>query len=145
MRIADLMKRKPIWLSTYGTCREAARLMRDENVGFLPVCDRDGHVIGTITDRDIAIRVVADRLVSDAPASDVMSREVVSCHPDEDLTRGEQVMAAAQKSRLVVVDGDGRLAGVLSLSDVAEHDREHAAETIARVSEREVASLHPHR
>jgi CBS domain-containing protein len=143
VRISDLMKREPQRVLTYETCRLAARRMRDENVGFLPVCDSEGRVLGTVTDRDIAIRLVADGLAPEIPVGDVMSREVVACHLDDELTRAEQLMAASQKSRLVVVDDDGRLRGVVSLSDVAEHDMAHAAETIVRVSRREVSLTHP--
>ena len=119
MRIGDLMKHKPEYVVVHDTCRAAARRMRDENIGFLPVCDPDGRVIGTLTDRDLAIRLVAEGMQFDLPVSDVMSREVVACYPDDDLERAEQVMAAARKSRLVVLDGDGRLAGVVILSDIA--------------------------
>lgn len=137
MRIADLMKRKPHYVLSHDTCRMAARKMRDENIGFLPVCDVDRHVIGTITDRDLAIRLVAEGMQFDLPVADAMSREVVACYPDDDLARAEQVMGAAHKSRLVVLGADGRLEGVLSLSDIAEHDVEHAGETISRVAGRE--------
>jgi CBS domain-containing protein len=137
MLIRDLMKRKPLSILLHETCRMAARKMRDENIGFLPVCDRAGRVVGTITDRDLAIRLVAEGLEFDMPVSDVMSREVVACYPDDDLARAEQVMATAHKSRLVVLETDGGLAGVLSLSDIAEHDVANAGATIARISERE--------
>ncbi len=144
MRVVELMKRDPEWLTVHATCRDAARRMRDANIGFLPVCDRDAHVLGTITDRDITIRLVAEAKEADLPVSDVMTREIVSCHADDDLSRAEQIMATSQKSRLVVVDEDDRLVGVLSLSDVVEHDREHAAETVARVAAREAAVPLPH-
>jgi CBS domain-containing protein len=138
VHIFELMRREPQYVLSHDTCRTAARKMRDENIGFLPVCDADHRVLGTITDRDIAIRVVAGGLQAEAPVGDVMSREVVACHPEDDLARAEQLMAASQKSRLVVLDEQGRLEGVVSLSDVAEHDAAHAADTIARVSKREM-------
>lgn len=138
MIVSELMKRQPKQVLVHDTCRTAARCMRDENVGFLPVCDRQGRVLGTVTDRDIAIRLVADGHQAEAPVGDIMSREVVACHADDELARAEQLMSASQKSRLVVLDEGGALLGVLSLSDVARHDTAHAAETIARVSRREV-------
>ncbi len=78
MVIRDLMKRKPLFALLQDTCRAAAKKMRDENIGFLPVCEREGRVVGTLTDRDLAIRVVADGLEFDLPVSEVMSREVVA-------------------------------------------------------------------
>jgi CBS domain-containing protein len=135
MRIGDLMKRDPKYVLAQDTCRGAARKMRDENVGFLPVCDHDRRVIGTITDRDLAVRLVAGGLHFDLPVSDVMSREVVACYPDDDVARAEQVMVASHKGRLVILDADGRLAGIVSRSDVA-HDAPRTNETVARVPER---------
>src|SRR5207253_3180396 len=116
----------------------AAALMRDRNVGFLPVCDQDGRVIGTITDRDIAVRVVADGVSSDRNVGEVMTAAVFSVHPDDDLARAEQLMEAEHVSRIVVVDGDGKLAGVISLSDVADRERvERAGEVFTEVAARE--------
>ncbi|MFL5299923.1 MAG: CBS domain-containing protein [Anaeromyxobacteraceae bacterium] len=141
MRIADMMKRDPEYVLVYETCRGAARRMRDGNVGFLPVCDRDRRVIGTITDRDLAVRLVAEGLHFDLPVSDVMSHEVVAGYPDDDVARAAQVMDASHKGRLVIVDGDGRLVGIVSRSDVghgdvARSDGTHAAEPVARSPER---------
>jgi CBS domain-containing protein len=137
MRIREVMKQNPHRAVVHDTCRSVARKMRDENIGFLPVCDSAGRVIGTITDRDLALRIVAEGMQFDLPVSDVMSREVVACYPDDDLARAEQVMSASHKSRLVVLDDAGRLAGVLSLSDIATHDAANAGATVARVAERE--------
>ena len=141
MRVADLMKRKPKYLTPHDTARQAARSMRDENVGFLPVCDWEHRVIGAVTDRDLALRLVAEGLDTNVPVVDVMTHEVVACHPDDDLERAEEVMGASRKSRLVVVDDFGRLAGVLSLSDIAEHDIANAGATIRRVAQREIHGM----
>ncbi len=137
MRVSDLMKRRPIHVTPHDTCQTAARRMRDANVGFLPVCDWEHRVVGIVTDRDLALRIVADGLQAGVPAIDVMSREVVACRPDDELERAEAIMGASHKSRLVVIDDGGRLLGVLSLSDVAEHDVANAGATIRRIAERE--------
>ncbi len=120
MRIEDVMKRAPVYVQSHETCRVAARKMRDGDFGFLPVCDGKRRVIGTITDRDIAIRVVAGGLQFDQPVGDVMGFEVVSCHPEDDLARARNVMKASHKARIVVIDTAGRLQGVLSLCDVPQ-------------------------
>ncbi len=134
MLIADVMNLEPEYLPAQTSSRAAARRMRDRNVGFLPVCDRDRRVIGMITDRDIAMRVVAEGLQCDLPACDVMTREVVACHPDDDLLMAERIMAASHKSRLVVLDANGRLAGVVSLADITAHDVENAVGILAQVA-----------
>src|SRR5215204_2008792 len=80
MRCKDIMKRQIECVSPAGTVEHAARRMRDQNIGFLPVCDESGQVVGTITDRDIAVRVVAERQPGTTPVEKVMTNEVVSCN-----------------------------------------------------------------
>jgi CBS domain-containing protein len=113
--------------------------MRDEHVGFLPVCDANGRVIGTITDRDLTIRVLARGRAPTTSVDDVATREVVACRPHDDLFTAEELMAKHHKSRMICVDEDYRLVGIISLSDIAEHeDGAAASNVLRRVSEREV-------
>lgn len=140
MRCKDIMKTDVEWLSETDTIQTAARKMRNLNVGFLPVCDRDKHVLGTLTDRDIAIRVCADdRPASAIKAIDLMTQEVVACRPEDDLTLVERLMAQYHKSRILIVDTNGALCGVISLSDLAEReDSQRVAKTLRAVAAREV-------
>ena len=138
MRCEDIMKTNPRWVYPETTVETAAATMRDAGIGFLPVCDAGGYVLGTITDRDLTIRVLARSLPATTQVGAVMTASVVACTPDEDIRRVEERMAAAQVSRLMCVDGVGRLLGVVSLSDVATHDRVgRAGKTLRRVAERE--------
>ena len=118
MLIGEIMKTEPEYVSAHTSSRAVARRMRDRNVEFLPICDRHGRVIGTITDRDITVRVVAEALHYDLPITDVMTHEVLACRAEDDALRVGQVMLASRNSRLVVLDAEGRLAGVVSLSDL---------------------------
>jgi len=111
--------------------------MREENVGFLPVCDPSKRVVGTLTDRDIAIRLVAEALPPATAVNEIITREVVSCRPTDDVRKAEQIMSNGQKSRIVCTDDSGRLLGVISLSDIAQADDRHAAHTLRAISERE--------
>ena len=121
MRCADIMKREVVSVSPKDTAALAAQRMRDMNVGFLPVCDRDGRVLGTLTDRDIATRVVADdRLASHCLIGDIMSLEPVTCRGTDELSHAEDLMIAHQKSRILITTNDGLLQGVLSLSDLVQ-------------------------
>jgi CBS domain-containing protein len=117
--------------------------MATANVGFLPVCDRDGKALGTITDRDITVRAVArGKAPASTPVAEVMSREVISCLETDDLAVAEQRMVQHHKSRILVIDDSGRLKGVISLSDLAQRDPERRAAVVLRgVSARE-ASRH---
>lgn len=97
---------------------EAARQMRDANVGSLPVVDRQ-ELVGIITDRDITIRVVADGINADEVlVKDVMTADPVTVSPDQTVDEASAVMSKHQVRRLPVVDG-GKLVGILALGDVA--------------------------
>lgn len=138
MLCEEVMKRGVECLSPTETVQAAARRMKQANVGFLPVCDAGSKVIGALTDRDLALRVTADGKAGTTAVGDVMTREVVSCRPGDDLHKAESLMGEHQKSRIVCVDDQGRLVGVISLSDVAQRDEgARAGETLKLVTERE--------
>jgi CBS domain-containing protein len=100
------------------TLAVAARILKRENIGCLPVCQAD-TVLGMITDRDIAMRGVADGFDSNVmKVSDVMSLNIIRCGEDDTVESAVLTMHAAHVQRLAVTNGDGHLVGVISMSDV---------------------------
>ena len=138
MKLREIMKSDASCVSPGDTIRDAARQMKEEKIGFLPVCDDSEKVLGTITDRDITVRVVAEGKPWDTKVQDVMSRDVVSAQADDDLSTAESLMSKQQKSRLIVTDDDGILEGVISLSDLTKNDSDRGARTMRGVTNREV-------
>jgi CBS domain-containing protein len=117
----------------------AARIMRDANVGMVPVCDDRRHVQGVVTDRDVAVRLAAEARPADKTlVTEVMSRDVVSCLATEDVARAEALMREHHKSRVLITDTSGVLLGVISIADLAHVGAPQAAETLRAVTEREV-------
>lgn len=121
MRCSELMR------SDVYTCRpedrieRCARIMRNQEIGFLPVVDAERRLVGVLTDRDLVVRGIADSLAPTTPVGELMTTSpLVTCGPDDDLTVAEERMAAARKSRIVVIDADRRVLGVISLSDVGQ-------------------------
>ena len=139
MRCQDIMKRPVVCCKESEAVQAAALKMRDANIGFLPVCGDAGKVVGIITDRDIVLRVCAWGLdVKETLIAEVMTRQIVSCRPGDDVRYVEGLMAREHKSRVLIVDEMGKPAGVVSLSDIARHDKIFAAETMRQVSSREI-------
>lgn len=141
MRCEEIMKRSLRTISPEDTVQAAASIMRDANVGFLPVCEASsGRITGTLTDRDIAVRVVAENQPASVNVGLVMTREVVTCSPEEDLRTAEERMGEAHKSRIICTDESGRPVGVISLSDLAgvESD-ERAAQLLQEIAGREAS------
>ena len=140
MQCQDLMKSEVESFRETDPVLAIARRMREVNIGFVPICDHDGHPVGALTDRDLALRVCGeDRRASETRAAAVMTREIITCRDTDPIEAAEQLMARYRKSRMMIVDEDGRLVGVISLSDIVEEeDDRRAAETMRQVSEREL-------
>jgi CBS domain-containing protein len=116
---------------------DAARMMRDSDVGPLPVADA-GRLVGVLTDRDITIRAVADgKDPFSTRVDEVMTPKVVCCLDTDEVERAAEMMQSAQLRRLLVVDEAGRLAGIVSLGDIAVRTGNDSlsGETLQHVSE----------
>lgn len=137
MRADEVMKTRVECIRETQPVRDAARRMRDRNIGFIPVCDASGRPIGAVTDRDLAVRVVAQDLDASTPIREVMSTEVIACRSDDDVEEAEQLMGVHHKSRIVVTDRNGKLVGVISLSDLIERDERRAVKTMKEIASRE--------
>ena len=130
--VQDLMTSNPKTVASESSVVEAAKIMRDENVGIVPIVEGE-RLVGTITDRDIAIKVVAEGSdVYSTTAGQVASRDLVTVDPQQDLDEALRLMAQHQVRRLPVVEEDGRLVGILAQADVA---REASPQQTGRVVE----------
>jgi len=114
---------------------DAAQMMKEEDVGSLPVVE-DDRLIGILTDRDIIVRAVAERVDPQSiSVGDVASRELVTVDPDQDLDEALSLMARHRVRRLPVV-ADGRLVGILAQADVAiEAKEKNAGEMLEEISQ----------
>jgi CBS domain-containing protein len=136
MLVRDVMSRDVQVTQPHSTLREATELMKVFNVGSLPVCE-DGRVLGVVTDRDITVRAVAEgEDCWEGRVRDAMSMNIAYCFDDDDVAVAAQQMKDWQVRRLLALDRDKRLAGIVSLGDFAVHDAEGrtSAETLQGIS-----------
>jgi CBS domain-containing protein len=121
--VRDAMTGDPRSIGATASVVEAARLMREQDIGSLPITD-DEKLVGMITDRDITMRVVAEAADLKATSvGDVYSRDLVSVEPEKDLQEALQLMARHQVRRLPVVEND-RLVGIVAQADIALRENE---------------------
>ena len=113
----------------------AAKMMKDENVGFAPIVEGD-RLVGTVTDRDIAVKAVAEgKDPQTTLVRDIAETDVVTVEPDQDLNEALRLMASHQVRRLPVVEQDRRLVGVVAQADVAqEAEPKEAGEMVEEIS-----------
>jgi CBS domain-containing protein len=134
--IRDVMTSNPCSIDADKSVAYAAKMMKDEDVGLAPIVEGD-KLIGMLTDRDIAIRVVAEgRNPDQVTVREVASKQVVTIDPQQDLSEALRIMAKHQVRRLPVVEEDGRLVGVVAQADVArEGDDTQTGELVQEISQ----------
>lgn len=118
MSIADIMQRDVASCPPTASIADAARLMRELDVGCVVVVDEGRLVVGVVTDRDMVLRGVANELAADLPVTRVATNEPVTVHADITLEDAARQMATRGCRRLPVVDDDRRVIGIVTLDDV---------------------------
>ncbi len=132
--IRDVMTPSPQTVRAESPALEAAKLMKDADAGMIPVVE-DGRLLGTITDRDIVLRIVAEGKDPQATTvREIASTDLVTVDPEQDVGEAMRLMARHQVRRLPVVEND-RLVGVVAQADVArEGDEREVGETVGQIS-----------
>ena len=132
--VRDAMTENPRSIGASASVVEAARVMREEHIGSLPITD-DEQLVGMITDRDITTRVVAEAAdPQKTSVEEIYSRELISVEPDKDLEEALQLMASYQVRRLPVVE-NGRLVGIVAQADVAlSEDEQKTGQLVEAIS-----------
>jgi CBS domain-containing protein len=138
MRVRDVMSRGVECIGPERTIQEAARKMRDMDVGPLPVCGDGERLVGMITDRDITVRATAEGCdPKQTTVREVMSEGIRCCFEDDDMEAAARLMQDEQLRRLVVLDENKRLVDIVALGDLATQsdDTRRTGEVLGRVSE----------
>ena len=127
MPVRDIMTRDVQLLSPHDSLMAAARRMRDDNIGSLPVADGD-HLVGYVTDRDLVVQGLAQGFAPDTHVHGVMTDRVLYCFEDEEVEEVALNMAHNQVRRLPVLSRDKRLVGIVALGDLATKAPDASAE-----------------
>lgn len=140
MNVSEVMTAQVVTATPRSTIAEVARTMVEVESGVVPVVD-DGKVVGLITDRDIVIRVVAEGLGLDTAVASVMTEEVETCREDDNVADAAAKMGSKQIRRLAVLNDQGKLAGIISLGDIAiDYGAKKVGQTLEEISEQTPAA-----
>jgi len=137
MKVHEIMTRHVECIGPDTPIAKAADKMRAHDIGFLAICD-DDRLVGTVTDRDITIRSVAQgRDPRLAPVQEIMSLQVFYCYEDDDVEKVAQSMEENEVRRMLILNRDKRLVGVVSIGDLARisGEEELAGETLGNIAE----------
>lgn len=137
MKCKDMMTSNPSYCSPEDISVKPAQIMRDEDVGIVPVCEQDKKLVGVVTDRDICLTVVAEaRNPNDVKVSECMSEELITCKPEDDVQKAADLMKEYQVRRIPVIDDQNRIVGMIAQADIALKvgKPEEVAETVQEIS-----------
>jgi CBS domain-containing protein len=121
--VQEAMTANPTTVTPDTSAREAARIMKNEDTGIVPIVESD-RLVGVITDRDLTLQIVAEDGNAETPVAQIAAKELVAVDPQQSLEEAARLMAEHQVRRLPVVEEDGRLVGILAQKDLADagHD-----------------------
>jgi len=135
MKVREIMTTGVECLSPDAAIKELANQMKTLDVGFIPICEND-RLVGTVTDRDIVIRAVAlGRDVNTTKARDTMTQEVVYCFEDDDVKDVADKMRQKDIRRMLILNKDKRLVGVVSLGDISKVEEKESGKTLKDITE----------
>jgi CBS domain-containing protein len=135
MHVSEVMTAQVVTAKPSSTNTEVARIMEQIEIGSVPGVEND-RVVGLVTDRDIVIRGIAAGVGLDSPVSQVMSDAVQTCREDDNVADAAARMGSQQIRRLIVLDDKGKLAGILSLGDIAQdYGAKAVGHTLEEISE----------
>jgi CBS domain-containing protein len=134
MKVQEIMTTNVECIAPDTTIQEAAERMKSLDVGFLPICEKD-RLIGTVTDRDIVVRGIAGNHNNQTSARTVMTSDVFYCFEQDDVAKCTEHMKDKDVRRMLVLDKNKRLVGVVSLGDISKAQADAAADAPKDISE----------
>jgi CBS domain-containing protein len=137
VRVRDIMTPDPASCTPDSSAGEAARLMRDNDCGSIPVVESSQRkkLVGTVTDRDLAVRGLAEGKGPDTPIQELMTASPVTCGPDDEVETVREVMVARLVRRVPVVDDRGALVGIVAQADIAREEGAASDQEVGRIVE----------
>ena len=131
MKVKDCMCNDVCCVKPETNLKEVAKIMSQNHIGCLPVCDNNNSICGIVTDRDLVLRCIAcNKDINNTPVSDIMSCNVCTCKETDDITNAQRKKKKKQIRRLPVCDNNNKVVGILTLGDLAKNDSEVGKEEV---------------
>ena len=136
MKVHEVMTQHPVCCHAGDTAQAVAKLLRDADVGSMPVIGKSGRLEGIITDRDLCCSIVAEGLDPTATSiRDFIKKDPIGCRGEQSLDSCERLMQTHQIRRIPVIDGDGYCIGIVSQADLVRSEpSDKVHQTIAEIS-----------
>ena len=137
MKINECMNQDVCFVKPDCKVYDAARIMNENHIGCIPICDDEKKVLGVITDRDIVLRTVAcDKDTKTTPVSEIMTTHVYTCECEQEVQEAEELMAKNQIRRMPIVDSSSKMVGILTTGDLINNNNlkeQNVAQTMQNI------------
>ena len=136
MKISDCMCKDVCFVKPDCKVYDAARIMCENHIGCIPICNDERNCIGIVTDRDILLRAIAcDKNIKTTPVSDIMTTKVFTCNSEQNISEVENKMAQNQVRRIPVIDNQSKIIGIVTVGDLARSSREIGQDNVCTTVE----------
>jgi CBS domain-containing protein len=137
VRVGDIMTPDPACCTAGSTAQEAAQLMKEYDCGSIPVVEtrESKRLVGTVTDRDLAVRGLAEGRGPDTLVRELMTEAPITTAPEDEVEVVREVMVARRVRRVPVVDGNGKVVGIVAQADIAREDGAASDQEVGRIVE----------
>ena len=136
MKINECMNKDVCFVKPDCNIYDAARIMNENHVGCIPICNNQKNVVGVLTDRDIVLRSVAcDKNAKTTPVSEIMTTNVYTCKSEQDIEDAQYLMEQNQVRRIPIVDNTNKMVGILSTGDLAHHNQKIGEDSFSTTME----------
>ena len=136
MKVSECMCQDVCFVKPDCNTYDAARIMCENHIGCIPICDDEKNILGILTDRDILLRAVAcNKEAKTTPVSEIMTTNVYTCKETKDINEAQNLMAQNQIRRIPVVDECNKVVGILSMGDLAQNDKKIGQENVSTTIE----------
>lgn len=129
MKVKDCMCTNVYYITPNSTIKDCAKLMCDNHIGCIPVCDTSSNIVGLVTDRDLILRSIAcNKDANSTQVREIMTCKVCCCNSEIDIKEAEDLMSKNQIRRLPVVDNNNKIIGIITLGDLAKNNNVNSNE-----------------
>ena len=136
MKVNEFMSQDVCFVMPDCKVYDAARIMNENHIGCIPVCDDKKSVVGIVTDRDIVLRSVAcNKDTKATPVSEIMTTNVYTCKSNDDIVQAQNTMAHYQIRRLPVTDDNNKMVGIFTMGNLAQNDKEIGQQNVSTTME----------
>ncbi len=137
MKVKDCMCKEVCYLKPETTIVDTAKLMNDQHIGVVPICDEEKRVLGMVTDRDIVLRGVANgKDINSTPICEIMTTNKCTCMEEDDICDAQEKMEEKQIRRIIVADENNKIVGILTLGNMSQNEKietEDVGETLEKI------------